>query len=170
MLAAQQRPTFEDLFALVIGIDSYAERRALTAPVLDAKAIVTFLKSIGVPDRNIFRLYDAGATFDGILKGFEALVSRGDIKKGRSSIFIYFSGLGASDYKSALPKNQEGYWSGWEVNIIEQILPQDVGRMPGIPDRMAAAWLNKLAKEKSDNIVCSLPYVDDPSSPTVYRS
>lgn len=150
------RPTSEDLFALVIGIDSYAERRALTASVLDAKAIVNFLKSIGVPDRNIIGLYDAGATFDGILKGFEALATRGDIKKGRSSIFIYFSGHGASDYKSALPKNQEGYWSGWEEDVIEQICPQDIGRMPGIPDRMVAAWLNKLAIEKSDNIILML--------------
>ncbi|KAK0462975.1 caspase domain-containing protein [Desarmillaria tabescens] len=150
------RPTFEDLFALVIGIDNYAERRALTASVLDAKAIVAFLKRIGVPDRNIFRLYDQDATFDGILKGFEALVTRGDIKKGRSSIFIYFSGHGASDYKSALPKSQEGYWSGWNENVIEQICPQDIGSMPGIPDRMVAAWLNKLAKEKSNNIILML--------------
>ncbi len=106
---------------------------------------------------------DAGATFDGILKGFETLVSRGDIKKGRSSIFIYFSGHGASDYKPALPKNQERYWSGWEENVIEQICPQDIGRMPGIPDRMVAAWLNKLSKEKSDNIVRLLSPVDDSS-------
>ncbi|PBK92386.1 hypothetical protein ARMGADRAFT_1080477 [Armillaria gallica] len=28
--------------------------------------------------------------------------------------------------------------------------------MPGIPDRMVAAWLNKLAKEKSDNIILML--------------
>ncbi|KAK0213657.1 hypothetical protein IW262DRAFT_1279982 [Armillaria fumosa] len=143
----------EDLFALVIGIDSYAERGALTASVLDAKAIVTFLKSIGVPNRNIIELHNEGATFDGILKGFEALGRRSDIKKGRSTILIYFSGHGAWDYRSALPKNQEHYWSGWEENVIEQILPQDVGRMPGIPDRMVAAWLNKLSKEKSDNVV-----------------
>ncbi|KAG7447114.1 uncharacterized protein BT62DRAFT_62475 [Guyanagaster necrorhizus] len=149
-------PTFENLFALVIGIDSYAECRTLTASVLDAKAIVAFLKSIGVPDRNIIRLYDQGATFDGILKGFEALVTRADIKKGHSSIFIYFSGHGASDYKSALPKSQERYWSGWDENVIEQICPQDIGQMPGIPDRMMAAWLNKLAKDKSDNIILML--------------
>ncbi len=128
------------------------------------------MKDIGVPNQNIIELHNEGATFDGILKGFEALGARRDIKKGRSTIFIYFSGHGASDYKSALPKEQEGYWLGWEENVIEQILPQDVGQIPGIPDRMVAAWLNKLSKEKSDNIVCSLSYVDDPSSPTVYRS
>ncbi|KAK0478861.1 hypothetical protein IW261DRAFT_191311, partial [Armillaria novae-zelandiae] len=150
------RPTSEDLFALVIGIDRYTERSALSASVLDAKAIATFLKSIGVPNRNIIELHNEGATFDGILKGFEALGRRSDIKKGRSTILIYFSGHGASDYKSALPKNQEHYWSGWEENVIEQILPQDVGRMPGIPDRMVAAWLNKLAKEKSDNVILML--------------
>lgn len=145
-----------DLFALVIGIDSYAERSVLTASVLDAKAIVTFLKSTGVPNRNIIELHNEGATFDGILKGFDALSRRSDIRKGRSTILIYFSGHGASDYKSALPRDQERYWSGWEENVIEQILPQDVSRMPGIPDRMVAAWLNKLAKEKSDNVILML--------------
>ncbi len=104
-----RRSTFEDLFALVIGIDRYAERKVLTASVRDAKAIVTFLKDIGVPNQNIIELHNEGATFDGILKGFEALGARRDIKKGRSTIFIYFSGHSASDYKSTLPKEQVGY-------------------------------------------------------------
>ncbi|KAK0497901.1 hypothetical protein EDD18DRAFT_1013855, partial [Armillaria luteobubalina] len=142
--------------ALVIGIDSYTEHSVLTASVLDAKAIMTFLKSIGVPNWNIIELHNEGATFDGILKGFEALSRRSNIRKGRSTILIYFSGHGTSDYKSALPRDQERYWSGWEENVIEQILPQDVGRMPSIPDRMVAAWLNKLAKEKSDNVILML--------------
>ena len=105
-------------------------RTSITS-VLDAEAIVTFLWSIGVPDQNVVELYNEGAAFDGILKGFEGLGKRGDIKKGRSTIFIYFSGHGASKYKCVLPKEQERYWSGWDENVIKQILPQDVGRMPG---------------------------------------
>ncbi|KAK0201110.1 hypothetical protein DFS33DRAFT_1265761, partial [Desarmillaria ectypa] len=116
-----------DLFALVIGIDNYTERRSLTASVLDAQVIVTFLKSIGVPEQNIIRLYDLAATFDGILKGFDALVTREDIKKDRSSIFIYFSEHGTSNYKSVLHNSQERYWSGWDEQIIERIRPQDIG-------------------------------------------
>lgn len=129
--------------------------RSSITSVLDAEAIVTFLWSIGVPGQNVVGLYNEGATFDGILKGFEALDRRGDIKKCRSTIFIYFSGHGASKYRSVLPKEQERYWSGWGENVIEQILPQDVGQMPGSRSH-GSCLAQRTVKEKSDNIILIL--------------
>ncbi|KAK0189895.1 hypothetical protein F5146DRAFT_1122319 [Armillaria mellea] len=121
----------------------------------DPSTLVIGIDSIGVTDQNVVELYNEGATFDGILKGFEALGRGGDIKKGRSTIFIHFSGHGASKYKSVLPKEQERYWSGWDENVIKQILPQDAGRMPGSRSH-GSCLAQQTIKEKSDNIILIL--------------
>lgn len=154
-------PGPEKLFALIIGINAYPRATPLRGSVLDAEHMQALLRGLGVPDEQVTVLLNEQATRNAILDQFEHLINNTCIKYGDNTIFIFFSGHGASiDKDRAIQTSPPGYWDGWHESRVEMLCPYDIkmksasGRqITGIPDKMVACFLNKLAAEKGNNIV-----------------
>lgn len=108
-----------------------------------------------VPPNQIRLLLNEQATRSNILKCFEELISSSQIHSG-DPILIFYAGHGAQ----ANPPD------GWQAGggshpQIQMICPydffprrSDADDAQGIPDMTLAILLNRLSKEKGDNIVC----------------
>lgn len=103
-----------------------------------------------MPSSQIRNLHDVEATRAAIIGAFYDLRNDSRIQNG-DPILIYFAGHGG---ECDAPID-------WEAggSKIQMLVPYDFGtkinncNIPGIPDRTVAALLDRLAKEKGDNIV-----------------
>lgn len=141
------------VFALIIGINNYASSKInnLDGALSDAQAVQNFLmEDLEVPASQITFLGDAAATRQNILQAFQGLASNPKIQNG-DTIIIYYAGHGA---ESDAP-------DGWHAGgvKVQMIVPHDSfeqrdgATVQAIPDRTMATLLQKIAKEKGDNIV-----------------
>ena len=109
--------SYQDSWAVVIGIDSYQKAPRLNYAAADAKAVFDLLPSLGFPRDNTQLLLDGGATKAKI----ESALYQGLKRMGRDDrLFVYFAGHGETLTTRA---GIEGY-----------ILPVDLprfGRHPG---------------------------------------
>jgi hypothetical protein len=146
-------PLFENLFALVIGIDKYASPHVkdLGGAVADAEEVERYLREdLIVPPGNIKTLSDNKATRFDIIKAFKSLTNDSSIQRGQP-IFIFFAGHGGQG------RAPEGWIS--RDSKVQFIVPHDYhterkGEMiRGIPDLSINRLLTDLAIAKGDNIV-----------------
>lgn len=87
-----------DDFAVIIGIEGYADLPAATYAERDATATKSFIRALGVPERNIVLLTGSRATKNGFEKTIEGWLPNNVSEKSR--VFIYYSGHGAPDTKT----------------------------------------------------------------------
>ncbi|MBI3553430.1 MAG: caspase family protein [Elusimicrobia bacterium] len=87
-----------DDFALVIGIEKYANLPAADYAERDAQAMRSHLLALGYPERNILFLKGSQAVRSGITKYVESWLPKNVNKNSR--VFFYFSGHGAPDAKT----------------------------------------------------------------------
>ena len=163
------RRSFHNLFALVIGIDTYKNTdnhnlSNLKGAVADADAMVDFLRrGLQVPDRNVRVLRNERATRKEIINAIASLGSREDIPKN-SPILIYYAGHGATSKHTAyaLPNTSTPLRSpNFEVLVPSDIdvgskqVPDSGAQVTGIADYEIRHRLNQVAKQKGNNIVGS---------------
>jgi len=104
------RPENADNFALVIGIDKYANLPEAEFAVHDASAVREHLRALGYPSRNIVYLEGPKATRTGIQSYLEEWLPRN--VKPQSTVFLYYSGHGAPD-----PKTGDAYLVPWDADV-----------------------------------------------------
>lgn len=85
-------------FALVIGIENYADLPSAQYAARDATAVKRHLMSLGYPERNIVSLTDSQATKSGLQKNIEVWLPKNVTEL--STVFFYYSGHGAPDIGS----------------------------------------------------------------------
>lgn len=102
--ASRENP---DRFALIIGVEKYADLPAADYASRDAESVRTHLLALGFPQRNIILLTGQGATRTGMEKYVESWLPRN--VKENSRVFFYFSGHGAPD-----PKTGQAYLVPWD--------------------------------------------------------
>ncbi|MDD5304407.1 MAG: caspase family protein, partial [Elusimicrobia bacterium] len=90
-------PTAED-YAVVVGIENYPDLPAATYAERDAAAAKSFIRALGVPERNIVLLTGSRATKTGMEKTLEAWLPNNVSEKSR--VYVYYSGHGAPDTKT----------------------------------------------------------------------
>ncbi|KAG8746958.1 hypothetical protein FRC12_014171 [Ceratobasidium sp. 428] len=139
------------LYALIIGINNYANIASLKGAARDAESFKDYLiKYLSIPETQITTLLNKQATRDNIINAIRALGTDSRIKM-QDPIVIFYAGHGTT-----LDKPE-----GWETgeSHIQALLPQDIkakdatGKpVVAIPDRTIAALLNELAQAKGDNI------------------
>ncbi|UPT73032.1 MAG: caspase family protein [Elusimicrobiota bacterium] len=88
----------DDDFAVVIGIENYADIPAARFAERDATGFKEFIRALGVPERNIMTLTGTRATRTGLVKAFEAWLPNNVSDKSR--VYVYYSGHGAPDAKT----------------------------------------------------------------------
>jgi uncharacterized caspase-like protein len=136
---------FDDrLFALIIGIDNYQHKkiRKLRGCVNDSENVCRFLTEyLCVNPAHIKHLRDGEATRENILSAFEKhLISNQEIQPNDAIVF-YFGGHGSCE------KHPDG-------NMMQTICPYDDRKgARGIPDRIIASLMRRLANLKGNNIV-----------------
>lgn len=96
-------PTFsektkDDDFAVIIGIENYADLPAARFAERDAASMKSFVRAMGVPERNIMTLTGSRATRTGLAKAFEAWLPNNVNEKSR--VIVFYSGHGAPDVKT----------------------------------------------------------------------
>ena len=95
-------PTFQgeenDDYAVVVGIENYPDLPAATYAERDAAAAKSFIRALGVPERNIVLLIGGRATKTGMEKTIEAWLPNNVSEKSR--VYVYYSGHGAPDTKT----------------------------------------------------------------------
>ncbi|KZV61919.1 hypothetical protein PENSPDRAFT_739635 [Peniophora sp. CONT] len=143
------------LYALLIGVDQYAEKKYnLKGAVKDVLAVRKFLRQQHLPVKGnrIELLKDKKATSENIVKSLQALCKNPKIGKG-DPILIYYAGHGSNILKPP----------GWpaEGPHIQCLSPHDArvkdGRLVGvILDRTLGALLKCLAGAKGNNITVIL--------------
>jgi uncharacterized caspase-like protein len=176
------------IFALIIGINKYRYFPSLRGCVADSNNISNFLcdsfqilpdhaKILCLSDRtgvsgflqtvpasveqkSIVILQDKAATRNNIIDVFKAhLINNRNIEKGDTIVF-YFAGHGS---RQQVPRK----WldEGWvaEDGMIETLCPcnyapEGTDAVPGIPDRTFVALLERLARDKGNNIVCLVQF------------
>ncbi|KAG8795633.1 hypothetical protein FRC12_011979 [Ceratobasidium sp. 428] len=158
-IVPQRAPVVETtIFALIIGINTYPKLKQLAGAVTDAKAIQEFLiNDLHVSPKNINILLDADATREAILGAFQALISDPQIQTG-DPILVFFAGHGGHRIAPPPWLKRYGYTD------IQAIFPYNYDPKPQpptentncIPDITIRALLNRLAKEKGDNITLIL--------------
>jgi len=87
-----------DDYAVIVGIENYADLPAATYAERDAAAAKSFIRAMGVPERNIVLLTGNRATKTGMEKTLEAWLPNNVSEKSR--VFVYYSGHGAPDTKT----------------------------------------------------------------------
>lgn len=87
-----------DDYAVIIGVEDYADLPAATYAERDATATKSFIRALGVPERNIVLLTGNRATKNGFEKTIEGWLPNNVSEKSR--VFIYYSGHGAPDTKT----------------------------------------------------------------------
>lgn len=90
--------TAVDDYAVVIGIENYADLPAATYAERDATAVRNFIRAMGVPERNIVLMTGSRATKSGLEKTIEDWLPNNVSAKSR--VYFYYSGHGAPDAKS----------------------------------------------------------------------
>ncbi|KZV73885.1 hypothetical protein PENSPDRAFT_682439 [Peniophora sp. CONT] len=152
--AALTDSTENRLYALLIGVDHYAQQRGLTGAVKDASNIQTFLLAQHPPVRadRIMFLSNENATAVSIVRNIQALAHNDAIRPG-DPILIYYAGHGAT-----MPKPP-----GWPASTshIQCLAPHDarvIGeRVEGVvPDLTFGALLADLANSKGNKITVIL--------------
>lgn len=89
-------------YALLIGIDQYANVKHLATPVRDVTDLaVLLMASYGFRQEDVWLLLDGQASRRGIFDSFEAMFQ---MAKSEDSVLIYFAGHGVEG------KSQSGYW------------------------------------------------------------
>lgn len=88
----------EDAYAVIIGIENYPDLPAATYAERDANAAKSFIRAMGVPERNIVLLTGNRATKTGMEKTIEAWLPNNVSEKSR--VYFYYSGHGAPDTKT----------------------------------------------------------------------
>jgi hypothetical protein len=94
-------------YALVIGIEQYADLPDAQFAARDADTVRTHLVALGYPDRNVIYLTGQNATRAGIQKYLNEWLPRN--VKPESTVFFYYSGHGAPDTKTG-----EAYLVPWD--------------------------------------------------------
>ncbi|MBI2385010.1 MAG: ankyrin repeat domain-containing protein [Elusimicrobia bacterium] len=97
------QPTFSageslDDYAVVVGIENYPDLPAATYAERDSAAVKSFIRALGVPERNIVLLTGGRATKTGMEKTIEAWLPNNVSEKSR--VYVYYSGHGAPDTKT----------------------------------------------------------------------
>lgn len=87
-----------DDFAVIIGVENYADLPPASYAGRDASAVRRFVAAMGVPERNIMALTDGRATRTGIEKLIEAWLPNNVTADSR--VYVYYSGHGAPDAKT----------------------------------------------------------------------
>lgn len=85
-------------FAVIVGIENYPDLPAATYAERDAAATKSFIRALGVPERNIVLLTGNRATKSGLEKTIEDWLPNNVSEKSR--VYFYYSGHGAPDPKS----------------------------------------------------------------------
>ncbi|KAE9391587.1 hypothetical protein BT96DRAFT_925252 [Gymnopus androsaceus JB14] len=143
------------LFALIIGIDEYADVAIpnLEGAVNDANDVRDFLTSfLHVPTRRIKSLYNKDATRAAIETEIQNLATSTIISK-EDPILIFFAGHGA---QAKAPSS----WPSGARQKLQMLVPHDfmsngsddVERGQGVLNVRLSHLLAGLASEKSDNI------------------
>lgn len=127
--AAAERP---DDLAVIVGIEAYSDI-ASKAPYAerDADAFKSYVRALGVPERNIVLLKGPKAGKASLEKNLEAWLPR--MVKPTSRVYFYFSGHGAPDVKTG-----QAYLVPWDgdPNFLEETaypvaqLYQKLGALP----------------------------------------
>ncbi len=91
-------PETADDFAVIVGIEKYADLPDATYAERDATAARNFIRALGVPDRNIVLLIGNRATKTSMEKTIEGWLPNNVSAKSR--VFFYYSGHGAPDTKT----------------------------------------------------------------------
>jgi hypothetical protein len=104
--------------------------------------------SLKVEKSRITNLRDAQATRDQIISELKALTTNPYIRTG-DPILIYYAGHGGETTPPA------GWEAGGADSKTQMLIPQnyDGQTVQGIPDRTMSVLLERLAREKGDNIV-----------------
>lgn len=102
--AARYTGTYENSWAIVIGVNAYQKLHPLTYAVADAKAVANLLPSLGFPKEHILLLLDDGATKSGIESTlYRTLRPR---MGPNDRLLVYFAGHGET---LPLRDGEEGY-------------------------------------------------------------
>ncbi|UPT76040.1 MAG: caspase family protein [Elusimicrobiota bacterium] len=105
----------EDDLAVIVGVESYSDI-GTKAPYAerDAEAVKSFIRALGVPERNIILLTGPKAVRSALTKNIEGWLPR--MAKPNSRVFFYFSGHGAPDVKTG-----QAYLVPWDgdPNFLE---------------------------------------------------
>jgi hypothetical protein len=107
VLASYKSAERADDFALVIGVESYANLPKADFAERDAASFFSHVEALGVPRRNIILLSGAQAGFTSFKKYLESWLPRN--VKPDSRVYFYFSGHGAPD-----PKTGEAFLVPWD--------------------------------------------------------
>lgn len=92
------QPEHPSDYALIIGIEKYADLPAATYAEADAESAKQFVLALGVPQRNVAMLTGARATRAGLAKQLEGWLAN-NVNES-STVYFYYSGHGAPDPKS----------------------------------------------------------------------
>lgn len=87
-----------DNFAVVVGIENYADLPEAAHAERDAQAVRDHLLALGFPSKNVVLLTGQRATKTGLVKNLEAWLPNN--VNERSTVFFFYSGHGAPDVKS----------------------------------------------------------------------
>ncbi|PBK84034.1 hypothetical protein ARMGADRAFT_1088732 [Armillaria gallica] len=130
-----------DVFALIVGIDTYKNMGLLKHAASDADKIAALLQRWGIPDDRIQNLRNEEATGSAILKALTALKENARIIKGKTAILIYFAGHGG---RAKVP----GKWKDWQApnGYIEVLCPVDAKDRVYVPN---SSWTQTLAEGES---------------------
>ena len=93
-----RRPEDPDAAAIVLGVERYADLPEARFAERDAAAVREHLLALGVPKRNMVFATDQQVTKTAVMKYVEAWLPRK--VNERSTIFFYFSGHGAPDFRT----------------------------------------------------------------------
>lgn len=94
-------------FAVVVGIENYADLPAASYAQRDAEAVSSHLLAMGWPQRNIILLTNERATKAGLTKNLESWLAK--VTGPEAVVFFYFSGHGAPD-----PQTGQAYLVPWD--------------------------------------------------------
>ena len=120
-------------FALVIGIEKYADLPEARFAERDAKDVARLLSSMGYPRGHIHTLLGSRATREGIARYLERWLP--EVAGPGSTVFVYFAGLGAPDIET-----REAYlvpWDGGEAALALEDYP--LRRMYAVLDKLKAS-------------------------------
>jgi hypothetical protein len=154
---SQYHRAHPSLFALVIGINKYKNHPSpqnLGGAVQDADAVREFLISeLRVPEQRIINLRNEQATREVMLKELEGLATNPAIGP-EDPILIYYAGHGAE------VRGPEGWQTSTADRQIQMLIPHDfidkgseTNEGQGVFDFLLGKLLERIAKNKSDNIV-----------------
>lgn len=92
------QPQADNDYAVIIGIENYPDLPSATYAERDATATRSFIRAMGVPERNIVMLMGTRATGKGLEKTIEGWLPNNVSEKSR--VYVYYSGHGAPDTKT----------------------------------------------------------------------